>query len=121
MKRRALTRSSAAVAALLCLAVTTAWAGLRFENFDAFLDGVDYYGNLSSELGSYTTFHALVNTRSGKAIGTAKACVTNNSDDDQFYRNADFGDIFGISVCSSLYLVTDRGKAFLIAIGRLTD
>ena len=111
-------------AIVLCLA-TTGWAqkscgGLfEIDKFYAFLDGVDRYGCLDPCQGSSTCFTGLVNTRSGKVIGTASACVTNCSGRTQIYCDSDFGFICGVYVCDSLYAVSNRGKA-LADVGQLS-
>jgi hypothetical protein len=110
-----------ATAAVLCLGATTAWAGLEIDSFDAFLNGVDRCGNLDPCKGSCTCFIGLVNTCNGKVIGTAQACVTNCSGRCQIYCNSNFGRICGVCVCSSLYTVSECGKACLTASGNVCE
>ncbi|MGE5194062.1 MAG: hypothetical protein ACM3U2_16325 [Deltaproteobacteria bacterium] len=114
-------------AAILCLAATTAWAGLQTECFCAHLNGVDRCGNLMCNTqtdfvnGCNATFVALVNTCDGTATGTATGCVPNYSCRLQIYiNNCCFGYIVGIcDICSSLYTVYGNGKAVLIATGKV--
>ncbi len=110
-----------AAAAVLYLAATTAWAGLAIDKFHAFVDGVNSCGNLDPCKGSGTCFIGVVNTSSGKVIGTATACVTNCSGRTQVYCNGDFGYVCGVHVCSSLYSVSNCGKALLIATGKICE
>jgi hypothetical protein len=111
---------------LLWLTTAAAWAGLDIECFCAHLNGVDRCGNLicrSEGEECNATFIALVNTCSGKAIGTATGCVRNYSCRLQIYCNNNcFGYIHGIcDICSSLYIVSGEGKALLIATGHVCD
>jgi hypothetical protein len=124
----------AAGTALLCLAATTAWAGLELDCFCTHLNGVDRCGNLiccertpesvsSQQVECNATFVALVNTCTGKATGTACGCVPNYSCRLQVYCNNNcFGSIEGIcNICSSLYTVCANGKATLIATGEVCE
>jgi hypothetical protein len=113
---------------MLCLAATTAWAGLVTECFDALLNGVDRCGNLVGPTKGVpgeednATFCALVNTCTGKATGTARACVRNESCRLQIYcNNPGFGYIDCFSVCSSLYTVSANGCALLVATGYVVE
>jgi hypothetical protein len=130
--RSRISKMLATSAALMCLAATTAWAGLQVECFCAHLNGVDRCGNLicceravenltPSQTECNATFVALVNTCTGKATGTACGCVRNESCRLQIYCNNNcFGSIEGIcNICSSLYTVCANGKATLVATGEV--
>jgi hypothetical protein len=116
--------------ALICLAATTAWAGLQVECFCTHLNGVDRCGNLmcddsqpeADQIECNATFVGLVNTCTGQVTGTATGCVPNYSCRLQTYiNNPCFGTIEGVCVCSSLYTVSGCGKALLIATGHLCN
>lgn len=105
---------------LLCAAVSSAQAGLAFEKFYAYLNGVSRCGCLDPSNGSLTCFNALVNTCSGSVIGVATDCVGNCSGWPQVYWNGNIGYIFGVTVCNSLYIVGANGQSLLIATGYLS-
>ncbi|RPI81456.1 MAG: hypothetical protein EHM42_10575, partial [Planctomycetaceae bacterium] len=70
---------SLAVLAVVCLSATTAWACLQRGYTDIFLSGVDGYGNLSHYQGSWDTFSGVVNTKTGRFVGSAIGRVPNDS------------------------------------------
>jgi hypothetical protein len=117
MKERFVRRLGAIVVVMLCLAATTAWAAFEWESYEAYLNGVDQYGHLTSVGGRFTDFVALENTSDGSVIGTARARVWNQSHQFQAYVNANFGYIVCVQPTSSLYSVDPWGNATLTATG----
>jgi hypothetical protein len=115
----------AAAAMVLCLSATgraQVPAGLfEIERFNAFLDGVNVYGNLDPSRGSRAIFIGLVNTCTGDVVGTAQADVRNASGLPHVYCDSNFGSICGVCVRESLYAVSACGDALLIATGHLCE
>jgi len=114
-----------AAAVAICLAAGPVLAGsssLFFhETFYAHLYGVDRCGNLRYSLGTDTEFDALVNTRNGSYIGTARDTVTNNSGQFQLFLDSGAFIYDDVLIRDSLYLVSGNGCSFLLAIGNVTD
>ena len=117
-----------AMGMMLCLAATSVRASVGIQSFNASLNSVDSNGNLVGAVGTSasiqnhvggTVFYGLVNTVTGKVVGLANGFVTNDSHLPHAYINGNFGDIYGVSVCGSLYSVGSSGSAFLIAIGSI--
>ncbi len=123
MMRATFRRSLKALALLVCLSATPAFANSLFfhEEFYAHLYGVDNNGNPSFSLGTDTAFDATINTKNGTYLGTARDTVTNNSRRVQLYVNSG-AFIYGqIAIKLGLYIVDGRGNACLIATGNVTS
>ncbi len=120
MKIRKLGRLRMAAVVITLLAVTTpAWAGLAFDGFCVYLEGVDRYGCLTPCGGQCATFCAIINTCTGEFAGSAKACVQNKSCRPECYPCVNFFCDPCIRVSFSLYTVSRGGAACYVAFGCL--
>ena len=82
-----------------------------------YLKGSNRVGCLTDSGGQSVKLIVLINTRTGRCVGTGEGTVKNESRRHQWYRNVNFIKDSGIRIVCSFYRVDKRGCAVYVVIG----